>query len=123
QQKPTPPSPSPVPPVNSNNNNNISNGFNSQQQQHNNYNMNTTPSKWQPTNSSPTFRPRQVQRSYRARFPANNNNNNQQYPSYNNVAPPTNLSQSKPQQSGIRFQLNTRPQTTVTTTNRSGRRT
>ncbi|CAF3999398.1 unnamed protein product, partial [Rotaria sp. Silwood1] len=53
----------------------------------------------------------------------NNNNNNQQYPSYNNVAPPTNLSQSKPQQSGIRFQLNTRPQTTVTTTNRSGRRT
>jgi hypothetical protein len=72
---------------------------------------------------SPTFRPRQVQQSYRARFPGNNNNNNnQQFTSYNNVPPPSNLAQSKPQQSGIRFQLNTRPQTAATT-NKSGRRT
>jgi hypothetical protein len=71
---------------------------------------------------SPAFRPRQAQQSYRNRFPANNNNNNQQFQSYNNVPPPTNLAQSKPQQSGIRFQLNTRPQNT-TTTNKSGRRT
>ncbi len=71
---------------------------------------------------SSTFRPRQVQQSYRARYPANNNNNNnsQQFQSYNNVPPPSNIAQSKPQQSGIRFQLNTRPQTT---TNKSGRRT
>ena len=79
---------------------------------------------------SSTFRPRQVQQSYRARYPSNNNtnnynhnpNHNPQVSSYNNVPPPANLIQSKPQQSGIRFQLNTRPQT-ITTTNKSGRRT
>jgi hypothetical protein len=71
---------------------------------------------------TPTFRPRQAQQSYRPRYPSNNNNNNnnnQQFASYNNVPPPSNLAQSKPPQSGIRFQLNTRPQSA---NNRPGRR-
>lgn len=72
-----------------------------------------------------TFRPRQAQQSYRARFQANNNNQQQQqqqsqFQSYNNVPPPSSLTQPKPQPSGIRFQLNTRPQTTP---NKPGRRT
>ncbi|CAF2123946.1 unnamed protein product [Rotaria magnacalcarata] len=112
QQKATPQSPNPVPSVH----NNTSNGFNNQQ----NHNMNTAQSNWQQPNPSPSFRPRQAQQSHRARFSANNNQQQQQYQSYNNVPPPSNITQSKPQQSGIRFQLNTRPQTTV---NRGGRRT
>lgn len=75
---------------------------------------------------STTFRPRQAQQSYRPRYPANNNNNNSQAQSYNNVPPPANLNQPRAQQSGIRFQLNTRPQTAAaaaTTPNKTGRRT
>ena len=131
QPKPTPPTPTPTPPVT-----NTTNGYNTQQQNNNQ----TASSKWQPTSkkawpviaeritwtsslfrldSSPAFRPRQAQPSYRSRFSATTNNSSQSGASYNNVPPPANLAPPKPQTPSIRFQLNTRP---TLPANRPGRK-